>query len=111
MPATAQLAAAPRGVTAETGWLSARSAPQSRPRPRSEEGAGLGSRNRRATTGSAARASEDRLTQPVSAVRDGPPVATTVDDEVVKAVMALQPWVQSRPEPERFGAALRTLVE
>jgi len=34
-----------------------------------------------------------------------------VDDEVVKALLALQPWVQSRPEPERFGAALRALVE
>jgi len=34
-----------------------------------------------------------------------------VDDEVVKAVLALQPWVQSRPEPERFGAALRALLE
>ena len=34
-----------------------------------------------------------------------------MDDEVVKAVLALQPWVQSRPEPERFGAALRALLE
>ena len=38
-------------------------------------------------------------------------VGTTVDDEVVKAVLALQPWVQSRPEAERFGAALRALGE
>jgi len=37
-------------------------------------------------------------------------VGTTVDDEVVKAVVALQPWVQSRPEAERFGAALQALV-
>jgi GGDEF domain-containing protein len=34
-----------------------------------------------------------------------------VDDEMVKAVLALQPWVQSRPEPERFGAALRALLD
>ena len=34
-----------------------------------------------------------------------------MDDEVVKAVLALQPQVRSRPEPERFGAALRALVE
>lgn len=34
-----------------------------------------------------------------------------MDDELVKAVLALQPWVQSRPESERFGAALRALVE
>jgi len=38
-------------------------------------------------------------------------MGTTVDDEVVKAVLALQPWVQSRPEAERFGAALRALLE
>ena len=38
-------------------------------------------------------------------------MGTTVDDEVVKAVLALQPWVQSRPEPERFGAALKALLE
>jgi GGDEF domain-containing protein len=38
-------------------------------------------------------------------------VGKTVDDEVVKSVLALQPWVQSRPEPERFGAALRALVD
>jgi len=44
-------------------------------------------------------------------VLDGPAVGTTVDDEVVKAVLALQPWVQSRPEPERFGAALKALLE
>ena len=35
----------------------------------------------------------------------------TVDDEVVKAVLALQPWVQTRPEPERFDAALHALLE
>ena len=35
----------------------------------------------------------------------------TVDDEVVKSVLALQPWVRSRPEAEQFGAALRALVE
>lgn len=34
-----------------------------------------------------------------------------VDDEVVKAVLTLQPWVRSRPEPERFGAALSALLE
>jgi GGDEF domain-containing protein len=38
-------------------------------------------------------------------------VGKTVDDEVVKAVLALQPWVQSRPEPERFDAALRAVLE
>lgn len=38
-------------------------------------------------------------------------MGTTVDDEVVKAVLALQPWVQSRPEAERFGAALRALLD
>jgi GGDEF domain-containing protein len=38
-------------------------------------------------------------------------VGTTVDDEVVKAVLALQPWVQSRPEAERFGAALRAVLD
>jgi GGDEF domain-containing protein len=38
-------------------------------------------------------------------------VGQTVDDEVVKSVLALQPWVQSRPEPQRFDAALRGLVE
>jgi GGDEF domain-containing protein len=38
-------------------------------------------------------------------------VGTTVDDKVVKAVLALQPWVQSRPEAERFGAALRALLD
>jgi len=38
-------------------------------------------------------------------------VGTTVDDEVVKAVLALQPWVQSRPEAERFGAALQALLD
>src|SRR5262249_30567475 len=41
----------------------------------------------------------------------GRAVGTTVDDEVVKAVLALQPWVQTRPEPERFGAALRAVLE
>jgi GGDEF domain-containing protein len=40
-----------------------------------------------------------------------PSVGKTVDDELVKSVLALQPWVQSRPEAERFGAALRALVE
>ena len=35
----------------------------------------------------------------------------TVDDEVVKAVLALQPWVQSRPEADRFGAALQALLD
>jgi GGDEF domain-containing protein len=38
-------------------------------------------------------------------------VGTTVDDEVVKTVLALQPWVRSRPEAERFDAALRALLE
>jgi GGDEF domain-containing protein len=38
-------------------------------------------------------------------------VGQSVDDEVVKSVLALQPWVQSRPEPQRFDAALRALVE
>ncbi len=38
-------------------------------------------------------------------------MGTTVDDELLKAVLALQPQVRSRPEPERFGAALRALVE
>jgi len=38
-------------------------------------------------------------------------VGTTVDDEVMKAVLALQPWVQSRPEAERFGAALQALLD
>ena len=38
-------------------------------------------------------------------------VGKTVDDEVVKSVLALQPWVRSRPEAEQFGAALRALVE
>ncbi len=36
---------------------------------------------------------------------------STVDDALVNAVLALQPWVRSRPEQERFGAALRALVE
>ena len=38
-------------------------------------------------------------------------MSTTVDDEVVKAVLALQPWVRSRPEPEQFGAGLRALLD
>jgi len=38
-------------------------------------------------------------------------VGTSVDDDLVKAVLALQPWVRSRPEAERFGTALRALVE
>ena len=38
-------------------------------------------------------------------------MTTTVDDELVQAVLALQPWIQSRPQHERFGAALRALVD
>jgi GGDEF domain-containing protein len=38
-------------------------------------------------------------------------MGTTVDDELVNAVLALQPWVRSRPEAERLGTALRALVE
>jgi GGDEF domain-containing protein len=34
-----------------------------------------------------------------------------VDDELVNAVLTLQPWVRSRPGAERFGAALRALVD
>ncbi len=35
----------------------------------------------------------------------------TVDESVAEAVLALSPWVQRRPEPERFAAALRALVD
>jgi GGDEF domain-containing protein len=35
----------------------------------------------------------------------------TVDDAVVQAVLALNPWVQARPEPERFRLALTALLE
>jgi len=38
-------------------------------------------------------------------------MAHTVDDAVVHAVLALNPWVQSRPEPERFPVALAGLLE
>ena len=34
-----------------------------------------------------------------------------VDESMVEAVLALNPWVRSRPEEERFPAALRALVE
>ena len=34
-----------------------------------------------------------------------------MDDEVVKAVLALQPWVRSRAEPEQFSAGLKALLE
>ncbi len=34
-----------------------------------------------------------------------------VDETMVEAVLALNPWVRSRPEEERFPAALRALVE
>src|SRR5262249_41192265 len=35
----------------------------------------------------------------------------TVDESLVESVLALHPWVRSRPEHERFGAALRALLE
>src|SRR5262252_9923508 len=40
-----------------------------------------------------------------------PAMGETVDESVVESVLALHPWVRSRPVPERFGAALRALVE
>lgn len=38
-------------------------------------------------------------------------MGATVDDAVVEAVLALAPHVRSRPEGERFDAALRALLE
>ena len=35
----------------------------------------------------------------------------TVDDAVAQAVLAVNPWVQSRPEPERFQLALAGLLQ
>src|SRR4029453_19219376 len=45
-----------QSVMAETEWVDRKIAPQSRPGPRSEEGAGVGSRDRRATQGRDGRA-------------------------------------------------------
>jgi len=36
---------------------------------------------------------------------------TTVDESTVREVLALAPWVQQRPESERFAAALRALID
>ena len=44
-------------------------------------------------------------------LQHGPGMGKTVDDDLVDAVLALQPWVRSRPEHERFGTALRALVD
>lgn len=38
-------------------------------------------------------------------------MAETVDESMVEAVLALSPWVRSRPPSERFPAALRALLE
>ncbi|MGZ5957539.1 MAG: GGDEF domain-containing protein [Myxococcaceae bacterium] len=38
-------------------------------------------------------------------------MGATVDDGLVAAVVAMHPWVRSRPEGERAEAALRALVE
>src|SRR5262249_13743241 len=38
-------------------------------------------------------------------------MAETVDDRDVQAVLTLSPWVQGRPQAERFRLALRALVE
>jgi LysR family transcriptional regulator, glycine cleavage system transcriptional activator len=55
-------------LTAETGRADRRIGSGSRPSARTQEGAGLGSRDRRAATGSAAGSGEERSTRPVSAV-------------------------------------------
>ena len=68
---------------AETEGGERKIAPESRPRPRSEEGAGLGPRDRRATQGSGARASEGRSTHFASDLAKGfeiPIIHVNADD-------------------------------
>jgi len=38
-------------------------------------------------------------------------MADTVDDTLVQAVLAMHPWVQRHPPAERFGVALRAMLE